>query len=254
MKITLPLLALLCLQLNPLRAQVWSITEMPESLNGLSIATHGNKIIMAGAGTVAGNSVSDTVYIYDAVTGEFEITHLPLAREAMATVTLGDKVMFAGGAVFTVGVGYNNTTDTVQVYDLNTGEWSIEKLSVPRRWVTAQAINGKAYFAGGREPSGPYTDVLDIYDPVTDTWTLDTLPLPVRSAASAVAGDKLLLFLENNCQILHTAGRKPDKTPKTDDEKLDQALDQSFPASDPPAQTEPAVNVRSKKKPIHEKA
>jgi L-lactate dehydrogenase complex protein LldG len=49
-------------------------------------------------------------------------------------------------------------------------------------------------------------------------------------------------------------GRKPDKTPKTDDEKLDQALDQSFPASDPPAQTEPTVNVRSKKKPIHKKA
>ena len=45
-------------------------------------------------------------------------------------------------------------------------------------------------------------------------------------------------------------GRKPEKTPKTEDEKLDQALDQSFPASDPPAQTEPTVNVRSKKKPV----
>ena len=44
-------------------------------------------------------------------------------------------------------------------------------------------------------------------------------------------------------------GRKPEKTPKTEDEKLDQALDQSFPASDPPSQTEPTVNVRSKKKP-----
>ena len=37
------------------------------------------------------------------------------------------------------------------------------------------------------------------------------------------------------------------KTPKTEDEKLDQALDQTFPASDPPAQTEPTVTVRSKK-------
>jgi hypothetical protein len=48
------------------------------------------------------------------------------------------------------------------------------------------------------------------------------------------------------------AGKRPEsKTPKTQDEKLDQALDQSFPASDPPARTDPIVHVGAKKK--HEK-
>ena len=47
-----------------------------------------------------------------------------------------------------------------------------------------------------------------------------------------------------------TTGKRPEsKTPKTQDEKLDQALDQSFPASDPPAQTEPTVHVGTTKKP-----
>lgn len=44
-----------------------------------------------------------------------------------------------------------------------------------------------------------------------------------------------------------THRRPENKTPKTEDEKLDQALDQTFPASDPPAQTEPTITVRSKK-------
>jgi len=39
-------------------------------------------------------------------------------------------------------------------------------------------------------------------------------------------------------------GKTPvSKPPKTADEKLDQALDQSFPASDPPVQTQPIVHV-----------
>jgi len=47
------------------------------------------------------------------------------------------------------------------------------------------------------------------------------------------------------------AARKPQtKAPKTKDEELDEALDQSFPASDPPAQTAP-THIGAKKK--HEK-
>jgi hypothetical protein len=36
--------------------------------------------------------------------------------------------------------------------------------------------------------------------------------------------------------------------PLSDDEALDEALEQSFPASDPPAQTEPVIHVGAKKR------
>ena len=39
------------------------------------------------------------------------------------------------------------------------------------------------------------------------------------------------------------------KTPKTPEDKLDDALEDSFPASDPPAQTEPITHLGAKHKP-----
>ena len=101
----------------------------------------------------------------------------------------------------------NSTLDAYQVinamYDGLTDTWSIEHLSVPRRWVTAAEVGGKAYFAGGRTPAGVLSDRLDIYDPATGEWTIATLPEAQNYAAGA-GGDKLLLWSYANCHILNT--------------------------------------------------
>jgi hypothetical protein len=189
-----------------LEAQVWSEVALPENMAGMAITTHGKKIFMTGKFTAdEKNQATNLIYIYDTETGLFSTASISARREAMSAVTVGDKVMFAGGSLWNLGSNsFINTTDTVDVYDVNTGQMSVMKLSEPRRWITSQVVNGKVYFAGGREPAGPFTDVLDIYDPATNSWILDTLAFPVRAAASAVAGDKLLLFLDAKCQILNT--------------------------------------------------
>jgi len=45
-----------------------------------------------------------------------------------------------------------------------------------------------------------------------------------------------------------TKGAHKQDRPLSSDEALDEALEQSFPASDPPAQTEPVTHVGAKKK------
>jgi hypothetical protein len=44
------------------------------------------------------------------------------------------------------------------------------------------------------------------------------------------------------------------KKPQTQDEKLDEALKDSFPASDPPAMTEPVRKIKSDKNVLKEQA
>ena len=44
------------------------------------------------------------------------------------------------------------------------------------------------------------------------------------------------------------ARKSHDKAPQTEDAKLDEALEESFPASDPPSQTDPHVHVMSKRR------
>jgi hypothetical protein len=46
---------------------------------------------------------------------------------------------------------------------------------------------------------------------------------------------------------MHDAKKRAEKAPKTQDQKLDDALDQTFPASDPPAMTDPNVRVGGRK-------
>ena len=53
-------------------------------------------------------------------------------------------------------------------------------------------------------------------------------------------------FMEMKTGKTQRAAKK--RPPQTEDEKLDEALDESFPASDPPAQTQP-IKIGSKQKP-----
>ena len=111
------------------------------------------------------------------------------------------------GQTYAGGFGWWNNgnptvSDAVDVYDTLADEWSIEHLSVARRNVTATAIGGIAYFAGGRTAIGS-SDHLDIYDPASGTWTTATIPAS-GNFHGGVANQKLLLWSNENCHIFNT--------------------------------------------------
>ena len=69
-------------------------------------------------------------------------------------------MLFAGGWTGTAA------SSVVDIYDLETGQWSTSALSQGRQYMACATVGDKAIFAGGVTQAYPssVTDVVDIYD------------------------------------------------------------------------------------------
>ncbi len=100
-------------------------------------------------------------------------------------LTVGDKVIFAGGFEDT---GYSSRVD---ILDTKTNLQTTAELSIPRMHIAAVAVNDKVYFAGGVTTNDQLTSRIDIYDSKNNVWTTDELSVPRFFVAGAAIGNKI---------------------------------------------------------------
>jgi N-acetylneuraminic acid mutarotase len=115
---------------------------------------------------------------------------LSLARSDMAVASAGNKIVFAGGRSASEWA-----SSRVDIYDMNTNNWTTAELSIPRFGLTAITAGNKIFFAGGITEGAIYGLVLsrvDIYDVLTNTWSIAELSEPRwNGIAAAVIGNKV---------------------------------------------------------------
>lgn len=101
-------------------------------------------------------------------------TQLPTFTIRAGVATLGNKIYVGGGGRLSTV----QARATVDIYDLNTQEWTQDKLSVAREIISGVSCGSKVIFAGGYDFDKlvPFSDV-DVYDTITKKWT--TLQLSV---------------------------------------------------------------------------
>lgn len=183
----------------------WS-TAAPLSIarGGMSAASVGTYVIFAGGFAVgpAGVTASNRVDFYDSSLGApsnpaaWKTTSLTAPRGAMAAVTVGSKVIFAGGQ------DVNSPSAVVDIYDSLVGDpsfapaWSTATLSQARNFLNnAAAVSGsRAWFAGGQ--TGQFTPpsaAIDVYDDVSGTWSTTSLS-SARSHLGVAALNGQVLF------------------------------------------------------------
>jgi len=161
----------------------WSTIALSEGRAKIGVAA-GDGLLFCGGGIQfeqpQNYSIVDKI---DVFTGEISVDTLSAPRTELSAVTVGNKVLFAGG-VEILNIPQNPDTpvemtvhDAVDIYDLTTDTWSTAQLSQARGGMAHAVIGEKAFFAGGYLGDGTVSNVVDIYDASTDTWTTDTLSL-----------------------------------------------------------------------------
>ncbi|MBX2933404.1 MAG: hypothetical protein KF825_04110 [Ferruginibacter sp.] len=145
-------------------------TQLSQPRGYLAAAGAGNKILFAG-GHQANNKVSARVDIYNTQTGQWTIDSLSLARGQLVAGAVGNKLVFAGGlAQNSNGEGYY--TNRVDIYDVQTGQWTQATLSQPRTtYYNAKVLTAgnKLFIAGGATTTN--SETVDVYDAQTNQWT-----------------------------------------------------------------------------------
>ena len=187
-------------------------TQLPEPRYRITVATVGNKILVAGGfksytGLVPAD-FSSRVDIYDITTGQWTTTHLSQPRIVGAVAVLGNKIFFAGGH------DNNSLKTTVDIYDISANTWSITQLSVARQDFASGVIDNKAFFAGGLDVPNLF-NIVDIYDATTNSWSVASLSEArytnhVDGINVTTVGHKIFFAGGQNCWIMDCPSNKID--------------------------------------------
>jgi hypothetical protein len=165
----------------------WSFAQLSQPRQGMGAVACGNKIFFAGGSNYElwfnNGIVYSNVDIYDASSNTWTVAFLSQARTCVTAVSLGNKVLFAGGTEN----GGDGTT-RVDIYDINSDTWSTAELSAPRYAMDAVVDGSKIYFVGGEDWQDGYRNI-DTYDISTNSWSTSEIEQPYYSITDVMVGN-----------------------------------------------------------------
>ncbi len=94
------------------------------------------------------------------------VLRLSIARTNFASVSYGNRLIYAGGE--SKGV-YKNEVDNLDV--VNAENSQVSHMKTPRAGLAAALVNDRIYFAGGRNSTG-VLDEIEVYDVKENQWVL----------------------------------------------------------------------------------
>lgn len=128
---------------------------------------------------------------FDGTQWKIETTLPGEGLNAPTASIVGHKLYVMGGFKAVTNV----PTDEVQVYDLESRQWSLASpMPDPRGGHVAVVLDGKIHLFGGGNSVSTIADH-SMYDPATDTWKeLSPLPRAEGSPAAVVVGGKIYVI------------------------------------------------------------
>jgi hypothetical protein len=175
--------------LPPSDPLAWSTATLAKARGLPAATTVGDVALFAGGVTSTGYAAM--VDLYDDSTGLWSTAKLSSRRVVgtQSAATFGTRAYFAGGFNHQLGGAMQDDvdladaiSDVIDIYDAQTGAWTVDTLSVARGGPASVAVGNTILFAGGNTAPGVSTDLVDVFDAGTDTW------LPTTTLSQARGG------------------------------------------------------------------
>lgn len=183
--------------LDPIGPGCWQtddVAPLPTSLLDGSGAVVNNELYVVAGKTAAGPQRA--LYVYDPSTDAWRVgPPLPFAypsvENAGAAVHDGQLYVMGGSTA-----PFSGAVSAAARFDPSTQAWTLlTSMPAARGGVTARAIQGKIYLAGGMDGSGQSQSSLLVYDPQTDAWsTGPSMSTPRDNPMTAVVDGRLFVF------------------------------------------------------------
>jgi hypothetical protein len=181
------------------RTDRWSEpTHLPTGLNHAQAVSYRGDAYLAG-GYLDGLEPTSGFWRYDPRSRRW--TRLPpmgRPRGAAAAAVIGHKLYVADGAPQTYGVSNpSGPYDSLEIYDFETGRWtSGPDAPIAVHHVSATALNGRFYMAGGRTDPEASSEEFLRYDPAAESWQrLPNLPAgPYSSVGIVTAAGRVVVL------------------------------------------------------------
>lgn len=178
----------------------WSHQSLASPITEFAIANVGHEAIFAGGDAPlitedgiadATHSASSEVDIYNDQTNQVTQAQLSLARDEIATATVGNTAIFAGGRYFKNDNSRYYYENTVDLYNASTNTWSTAHLSTLRHNARSVVAGNVALFYGG-ETRHPL--LMDVYNAATNQWSTTDLPIIISHPQTVTIGHDILFY------------------------------------------------------------
>jgi outer membrane lipoprotein-sorting protein len=163
-------------------ANTWTV--IPNLTGWAPLAAINNKVFFAGGGLT-----SSQLNIYDVSANTWSTVSLSEGRAGITAITVGDKIIFAGGYKHLDGDDYpDDLSKAVDVYNASTNSWSTSQLPTAAFGGSAAATGNKVVFHFEGTP-----DYVSIYDIAANSWSTAPLSKPRYYTKVISIGNKILV-------------------------------------------------------------
>lgn len=167
--------------------------DAPVAIDHPVVTAHDGEVILA-SGYINGSEPTNRVWAYSPRSRRWrELPPMRTSRGAAAGAVVGDRLYVAGGT--TKFGNESQPIDSFEIYDFDHDDWLRgPPIPTPRHHFGVGVVDGRLFFAGGRQPRHMALSAFEEFDPASGRWRqLPDLPTGVGSPAVTAAGGLVIV-------------------------------------------------------------